>query len=53
MKIELTGEQIDEVVREDLVDTLQILIECGEDHTMVEAVTKVISYYSVPSRESE
>jgi len=47
MKIELTMQQIEEVVREDLKETLQILLDSMEDPAMVAAVDKVLRYYSV------
>lgn len=48
MKIELTGDQVEVIVREELIEARQYLLDVMEEPEYVEALSKVISYYSVP-----
>ena len=50
--IELDGDQIDKVVREELAGLLETLAECGEDAPSLEHIAAVLSYYSVPTEKT-
>lgn len=61
MKIEISGEQIDEIVRKDLINTVDYLLESAweYDHNyqttydMIESIIEVLRYYSTRDQMSE